>query len=305
MKTGAIVKAGPLVGLCLGQALFTSCVHDRSTGDPTGNGRMTVFNTIREGTDEMEVRQVLGPPDEVRILREGQPLDGTVLYDSRPGSYPNHETCRWAYAPKQPGTFARGGVVSFDSNKKVLWAGSPLCRAGGVFNEVPETGRRALPVSSKLLSCRIDAVRLSESPDRKERSWFARVTVGNRSDKSFATDCYFDSIDRLVVIEVCDALKTPIFRVDRNQLNNGGAGRDNVFALPPHISRTEEVHFDPQTYFGPLVPGQYYVRAFFRWRPDRFLASDPVAFEVPPFPDGTYWDRFRTNAFSGRGGPRR
>jgi hypothetical protein len=305
MKIPAVVRAGLLVGICVGQILFVSCADDRATGNLAGNARMPAFNTIREGTDEVEVRRLLGSPDEIRVLEEGQPLDGIVILDARPGNNANRETRRWAYGPKQHGTFARGGVVSFDPSNKVLWAESPVWRAGGVFNEVPEARRREWPASSKSLSCRIDKVRLTESPDRKIRSWFATVTVTNSGGKSFATDCYLDSIGRLVVIEVCDDLKTPIFRVDRNHLNDGFAGRASVFTLAPHTSRTEEVHFDPQDYFGPLVPGQYYVRAFFRWRSERFVASELAAFEVPPFPEGAYWDRFRTNAFSGRGEPRR
>jgi hypothetical protein len=266
---------------------MVSCAHDRSLESIREN---RTFNRIQEGTNEGEVRRLLGPPDEVRQITN-QLLDGAVR-DARPG-HTNWETHRWAYGPRQPGTFARGGIVSFDASNTVVWAESPLWRAGGVFNEVPEAVPHKQPSSSKGLSCRIEGVRLS--PDPEIRSWAARVTVGNDSDKVFATDCYVDSISRLVVIEVLDQDKTPIFRDDRNHLDNGHGSRGDVFTLFPQTSRTQDVYFDPGNYFGPLEPGLYYVRAFFRWRAERFIISEPAPFEV----------RFRTSASSGRGAPRR
>jgi hypothetical protein len=296
----ATVHAGVLA-LCFSALWATSCAHHRSLESTRGN---ETFNSIQEGTEKAEVRRLLGPPDEIRRIEGRLVLDGTLVRDARP-SRTNCEAHRWAYGPKQPGTFARGGIVSFDGNDTVVWAESPVWRAGGVFNEVPEIVPRKQPSSAKGISCRIDGVRLSESPDREDRWWFARVAVSNNFDRTFATDCYLDSIGRLVVVEVMDKDQRPIFREDRNHLNSGFPGRGSVFTLLPHTSRTDEVYFDPGHYFGPLVPGRYYVRVFFRWRAERFIASEPAPFEVPPFPEGPYWDRFRTSASSGRGGPRR
>jgi hypothetical protein len=281
-----------LVGLCLLSAALPSCAHHRSTDSPRGSAQVLAFNAIPLGANEAEVRRLLGSPDEIRVLQGEQVLDGTVVYDSRPGKTTNQETHRWAYGPSLPGTFARGGIASFDASNEVIWAESPVWRAGGVFNEIAEAAPPEAPSAPKRLSCRIDEVRLSESPDKTSRSWLVKVSIMNDGNEGFSTDCYVDSIGRLVVIEVCDERNTPIFRVDRNHLNNGFYGRSSVVTLAAGSARTEEVYFEPENYFGRLVPGTYRMRAFFRWRAGRFIMSELVPVEVPAFPEGAYWDRF-------------
>src|SRR5262249_11182650 len=132
--------------ICIGALFLGSCAGHRSTGN-LRDARMFKFNALKEGTEEVEVGRVLGPPDEIRMIQGSKPLDESLVSDARPG-HSDEETHRWAYGPERPGTFARTGIVSFGGSNTVVWAESPVWRRGGVFNEVLEAHPQKLSSSA-------------------------------------------------------------------------------------------------------------------------------------------------------------
>jgi hypothetical protein len=241
---------------------------------------MDRFRRIREGMTEQEVRRILGSPGEVRLIERDHLLDGIVVASSRTPDI--QETHRWAYGVRRPGSFAHGGVVSFDAMGCVLGAQFPLSE-GNSFAALPPQDQTVAAASD--LSCHLTGVRFEEARGESVRLWFATVTVTNGGQKEFVRDCFVDSIARLSVIEVYDRNKKLIFREDRSGINNGFASRSSTFALAAGASKTEEVAFIPDSYFGPLLPGVYFLRVHFQNRPGSFIVSNFCEMSVPKAPE--------------------
>lgn len=247
---------------------------------PQFPSRLEAFNTIVEGMSKEEVTRRLGPPDEIRTLGAEGVLDGSRVCSSV--NLTNVEVYRWAYGPRQPGAFAQGGVVSFDSDMHVIAACIPLYgrRFGSVAPKAPFPGTTSRPPAD--LSVRIEAVTLDKAPGYAPRYWSARVTLKNAGAQDFSTDCYIDTIARQAVVEVYDSAKWLIYRDDYSTLNNGFMSRSSTFRVGAGAERTEAVNFSPDDYYGPLPSGHYFLRVGFRYTEGAFIYSAMKQFKIPP-----------------------
>jgi hypothetical protein len=263
----------------------------------------TSISRITEGMTEQDVRKVLGPPDEVRTIDEEHLLDGARVYSSR--NTENGETYRWAYGPRQPGTFARTGIVSFDQKKQVVWAQSPILQHG--LSGPPAYSKPKGPIiSSDGLSCRIDGITFEDARGETVRSWSARVTLKNGGPRDYSRKSTITaSIQRLSTMEVYDSEKVLVSR-DDHRVYGSPFLEPQILSLPAGHSRTEQVNFSTDEYFGPLPAGRYFLRVCFAYTDTAFISSSLTPFMVSEFAeDSEYWEGFRTKASSVRGKPRR
>jgi len=286
--------AGGLLGImcfCVVALLSTSCSYHGLIGKADVNSDATEVSKIGEGMTDGEVSRLLGPPDDIRTLDQEHLLDGVRVLSSLNPT--NAELRRWAYGVRQPGTFARAGVVSFDGHNRVIWTQTPLGH-GPVSSDAMTRHPGGASKSLDGLSCRIDEISLKEARGETTRLWSAKVTIANSGNTDFSADCYVDAIQRQCAVQVYDKDQTLIFLDDHSNSDNGFGSRRSKFAIPAGAARTEELHFFPDSYFGPLPPGRYLLRVLFRRGEGSFIPSAMVEFAVPAFPKGSdYWDRFR------------
>jgi hypothetical protein len=253
---------------------------------PTTPEKHELISQIRPGMTEQEARDLLGPPDEVRTITEGRLLDGTRIYSSEDTE--NGETYRWAYGNRQPGTFARTGIVSFDKAGRVICAQSPVQRIS--FSPIPPAlGDPGKPLESPIgLSCRVDGISsLGEAEGETVRWWSASVTLTNSGKTDFTRRTSIDpSIHRLSTVEVYDSEQSLVSRDDHRTAGSPISFTDTLeLSVPAGQSRTEKLNFCTDEYFGPLPPGRYFLRVCFPYTNDKFICSGLKEFQVPEFPE--------------------
>ena len=238
---------------------------------------------LQAGMTSDQVLKVLGKPDEIRRLTEGQLLDGKRL-SGEPDYGP--ETERWAYGILGKGLFAKVGYVSIDHNGKVI-AAMPadqcLHTKKDPFERVAATSDEAVATSSKM-SCHIGPLAIVPPEGESTGAFTTRVTLKNAGKEPFELKYRAaPSIDALLLIEVYDSAGTMLFRED-NMLHHlridSDARQRPLLSIPPGKEKSDNCSIYPAFGFGRLPPGQYSVRAYFPLEKAKYYPSNLVRFEV-------------------------
>lgn len=219
------------------------------------------MSRIDVGMSEEQVLAIAGPASEIR--RE----DG-----KRPWIVGAREA--WAYGSKEPGSFAFGGLVLLDAEKKVMSVLSPLdpitVRAKKLrWSETAEVDDRGL-------SCHLAVTGTHETGAN------AIVTLRNDGAATFERRHGFTGIGFDLIVELFDENRRILAREDTLSLFSPfSPDQTQVMSIPARGAISEPVSLGRSwIHFGKLPAGRYLIRVAFPFEVGRFSVSEPVAFTI-------------------------
>ena len=276
--------------VCLGAA---GCTPGRDTRDPTDSDRCATASAgpattaavtavltaatagqvagpaalkrLAPGLPAAQVRQLLGPPDEIRTQQPDR-------------SWAVGAAVAWAYGVLAPGGFARTGLVLLDERQRVLAIRSP------VEQGLVRPGARAIALSDEAvrspagMSCRLAQVA------RDQYGITAEVKLINAGSEAFRFAHDHTFVRMNLVVELFSSKKELLSRQDMLSYHSPfGSDRAQwpVLTIAPFGEHSEQVHLNSGwREFGPLPAGRYFVRVAFPFENDKFFPSNLVPFEL-------------------------
>lgn len=239
------------------------------------------FEKVWVGMTEEQVREIMGEPDETYI----QGKDRLSSPTRQPVSFLWGTEYQWAYGAPRFGGLATIGIVSFGTDRRVVYVKSPI------QDQFMRPGVDKVPLSDEAIPTPAGVrCQLSHAPSRSEkrngcgeelpayRHHWVRATLINEGKEPFS--CGWNAFGFLFVIEILDDNKIPVSRFDRAPLQSGlppapcslpagGQESTNLFAW----SRAGEL--------GGPSPGTYYVRVLFTGEDGKLYPSNMLKLVVP------------------------
>lgn len=261
--------------ISLGASLFLSCSSQSTGSGGTRGEALQNFMRVKEGMEEADVVQILGPPGEVRNGFIGGPFGQTHAF---------------AYGASSPGAFARIGIVSFNASNRVIESVSPAIGYGirQGADKLPKELDIAHPVSNVL--CVIKGVTYEPTnPDYLLRHR-VHFSLFNQSNAPYAIPTPLQSVQLCVVIEVYDENRRLFFRKDNGTMgpiaSPGLGGSPSIVIGPGSSVEDETCIWLSRSVFGKPPPGVYYVRVAFGFDPfarnsNQFTISKAFRFDIP------------------------